>query len=213
MNKLQHYKAIILIAVIALSFTACKKDSPTPEIPEEEIGKATLTFLEVEREAHGDHFHYNEIPGATSTAVAFDAKGLPPVGTHLHLTEGKTYKVSLTAFDFAGREMEQEFIEKQDTHQAFLLGAPAGTLTYVYADRNSDSQKVNVGVTGYLTVDEHAEQGFTFRYILRHLNPGVKANIKAENWNDLDFASKFAGANDLDLKFEVHLVDEGGHDH
>jgi hypothetical protein len=213
MNKLQHYKVLILVAVISLTFSACKKDSPTPEIPEEEIGKAELILVEVEREAHGDHYHYNEIVDATPLTIAFDAKGLPPVGTHVHLEEGKTYKVSLKSFDFAGREMHQEFIEKHDTHQAFFLGAPTGTLTYVYADRDKDNKKVNVGVTGYLTVDTHADQGFIFRYVLRHLNPGVKANITAANWNDLDFASKFAGANDLDLKFEVHLVDDGGHDH
>lgn len=213
MNKLRNYKTLILTAFIALTLNACKKDSPTPEVPEEEIGKAELTFLEVEREVHGDHYDYNEIAGATPLTVAFDASGLAPVGTHAHLTEGKTYKVTLKSFDFAGREMQTEFVEKHDMHQAFILGAPAGVLTYAYADRDKDNKKVNVGVTGYLTANEHTATGFTFRYVLRHLNPGAKASITAENWNDIDFASKFAGANDLDLKFELHVVGDGGHDH
>lgn len=211
MNKLRHYSFAILVAMIALTFNACKKD-PKPEVPEEEIGKAELSFLEVEREAHGDHFHYNEIAGAKPLTISFDSKGLAPVGTHAHLTEGKTYKLTLKAFDFANREMQQEFVDKHDIHQTFILGAPAGVLTYAYADKDKDNKKVNVGVTGYLTVDE-VSAGFTFRYVLRHLNPGVKAGITAANWNDANFAGKFAGANDLDLKFELHPVHGEGHDH
>lgn len=211
MNKLRQYSLAILVALIALSFNACKKD-PKPEVPEEEIGKAELTFLEVEREAHGDHFHYNAIPDAKPVTISFDSKGLAPVGTHAHLEKGKTYKLSLRSFDFANREMQQEFIEKQDIHQAFILGAPAGVLTYVYADRDKDNKKINVGVTGYLTVDA-ASAGFTFRYVLRHLNPGVKAGITATDWNDANFALKFSGANDLDLKFELHPVEADSHDH
>lgn len=212
MNKLRNYSFAVLAALLALSFNACKKD-PKPELPEEEIGKAELTFLEVEREAHGDHYHYNAIPAAVAQTVTFDSRGLPPVGTHMHLTEGKTYKLTLKAYDFANREMQQEFLEKQDIHQAFILGAPAGILTYVYADRDKDNKKVNVGVTGYLTVDEHTEKGFTFRYVMRHLNPGVKAGITAASWNDENFAGKFSGANDLDLKFELHPVGAGGQAH
>ncbi len=212
MNKLRNYSSVILFALIALTFNACKKD-PKPEVPEEEIGKTELTFLEVEREAHGDHFHYNAIPDAKPLVIAFDSKGLPPVGTHAHLIEGKTYKLSLKSYDFANREMQQEFVDKHDIHQVFILGAPVGTLTYVYADRDKENKKVNIGVTGYLTVDEHTEKGFTFRYVLRHLNPGVKAGITAENWNDENFATKFSGANDLDLKFDFHPVEGDEHDH
>jgi len=212
MNKLRNYTLTVLVAVIALTFNACKKD-PVAEVPEEEISKAELTFLEVEREAHDDHFHYNPIATATPLTITFDAQGLAPVGTHAHLTEGKTYKLTLKSYDFAGREMQQEFLDKHDIHQAFILGAPADVMTYVYADRDKDNKKVNVGVTGYLTVDEHTETGFTFRYVLRHLNPGVKAGITAANWNDASFATKFAGANDLDLKFELHPVGAAGHAH
>lgn len=212
MNKLRNYSLAILMVVIALSFNACKKD-PKPEVPEEEIGKAELTFTEVEREAHGDHYDYNDIQNPETEKVTFDGNGLAPVGAHVHLTEGKTYKMTLKSFDFAGREMQQEFVGKHEIHQAFLLGAPEGVLTYVYADTDKDNKKVNVGVTGYVTVDEHTDQGFVFRYVMRHLNPGVKANIAASNWNDVSFASKFAGANDLDLKFELHPVGEDGHDH
>jgi len=211
MSKLHKYYLFILATVMAIAFNACKKD-PKPEIPGEEIGKAELTFLEVEREAHGDHYHYNIIEDAQPLTIAFDANGLPPVGTHAHLHEGATYKLTLKAYDFAGREMQQEFLDKPEIHQAFITGAPHGVLSYVYADRDRENQKINVGITGYLTVNA-ASAGFIFRYALRHLNPGVKANITAENWNDQDFAVKFSGANDLDLKFELHPVAEDDHGH
>lgn len=211
MNKLRQYSLAILVAIIALTFNACKKDAQ-PESPKEETGKSELTFLEVEREAHGDHFHYNTIAAAKPLVITFDGKGLPPAGTHAHLQEGKTYKLSLRSFDAAGRELQQAFLDQQELHQAFILGAPAGVLTYAYADRDKDNKKINVGVTGYLTVDE-ASAGFTFRYVLRHLNPGVKAGITASDWNEPGFALKFSGANELDLKFELHPVEADGHDH
>jgi hypothetical protein len=212
MNKLKNYKFAILIGFIALSFTACKKDDPIAEVPAEEVGSAELTFLEVEAELHDDHYHYHDIAGAVPLKISFDQAGLPPVGTHAHLTEGKTYKVSLKAYDFAKREMQQEFVAKADLHQAFILGAPEGVLSYVYADRDAANKAVNVGVTGYLTVNKESA-GFTFRYVMRHLNPGVKTSITAQHWNAADFASKFSGANDLDLKFELHPVEGEGHGH
>jgi len=194
-----------------LSTTSCSKDDPTPEEDQEEVSSAELTFTEVEREAHGDHYHYNDIANAETATVKFDNKGLPSVGAHLHLENGKTYRLTLKALDFAGRETQQTFIDRADIHQVFILGAPEGALDYVYADKDANGNAVNVGVTGYITVLKTADNAFTFRYILRHLNSGVKANIKASDWNNPDFA-KFTGENDLDLKVEVHLVNEGEHD-
>jgi len=131
------------------------------------------------------------------------------VGTHLHLEEGKSYRLQLKATDFAGRETQQTFVQRADIHQAFILGASADVLTYEYADKDAAGKSVNVGVTGYLTVLKESET-FVLRYVMRHLNPGVKANIKASDWNNVNFA-QFTGANDLDLKVEVHLVGEDGH--
>ncbi|WP_316823491.1 hypothetical protein [Pedobacter gandavensis] len=211
MKKLRQYSVPILVALIAITFNACKKDTQ-PEVPEEGTGKATLTFLEVEREAHGDHFHYNPIASAKPLIITFDSKGLPPVGTHAHLEEGKTYKISLKSFDFANRELQQEFLDAHEVHQAFIPGAPAGVLTYAYADRDKDNKKINVGLTGYLTVDK-ASAGFTFRYVMRHLNVGVKAGIAATDWSNPDFGTKFPGTNELDLKFELHPVEADAHAH
>ncbi len=211
MKKFSFYLLTLFTALFFLTLQSCSKKDPVPEDDQEEVGGVTLTFTEVEREAHGDHYHYNDIPNADVETVSFSGNPLlPPVGAHLDLEEGKTYRLKMVAKDFAGRETQQTFIDREDIHQAFLLGAPTGSLEYVYADRKADNTKVNVGVTGYLTVLKEASP-FTFRYVLRHLNPGVKAGITAADWNNVNF-TKFSGENDLDLKVQLHLV-HGGHQH
>jgi len=207
MKKLSLF-AFALMFVWAAS--SCSKDDPTLENNQEEVGKAWLIFTEVKRELHGDHYHYHAVENPTSDTIRFDDKGLPPVGAHLHLTEGKTYRLDLKAFDFANRETQHTFVEKDDIHQAFITGAPAEVLEYAYADKKGD-KSVNVGVTGYLTILKETEKGFDFRYTMRHLNAGVKAAIKASDWNK-DPAG-FAGANDLDLTFDLHPVEGEHHDH
>lgn len=202
--------AIIGFSLLFLA-PSCSKDDPTPEVDQEEVGGATLTFTEVKRTAHGDHYDYEDIENPDRETVEFSSDMLPPVGAHLHLEVGKTYRLELKATDFAGRETQHTFVERDDIHQAFILGAPEGALSYEYADRKPDGTVVNVGVTGYLTV-EKAANSFVFRYVLRHLNAGVKAGITAADWNNSNF-TRFTGENDLDLKVEVHLVEEGGHDH
>lgn len=205
-------KLLSILFIASISLTACQKDDPIAETDQEEVGTATLTFTEVEREAHGDHYHYNDIAGADVETVRFaptSGQLLPEVGSHLHLEVGKTYRLELKATDFAGRETQQTFVTRHDIHQAFLLGTPQGALDYVYADRDENDQRVNVGVTGYLTVLDHADT-FVLQYIIRHLNPGVKEKITASDWNNSNY-QQFAGETDLDLKVEVHLVDEHNH--
>lgn len=204
---------LFIIAISILFFApSCSKDNPTPEVDQEEVGTATLIFTEVEREVHDDHYHYHDIPNAEIEEIKFEGEQmLPPLDAHLHLEVGKTYRLELIATDFAGRESQQTFLNRADTHQAFILGAETGSLAYVYADRDADNNRVNVGVTGYLTVLKETNT-FTLRYVMRHLNPGVKDNISADDWDNANF-TQYTGANDLDLKMMVHLVSEEGHHH
>src|SRR5690606_37366533 len=129
--------------------------------------------------------------------VTFGEDGLPPVGAgHPHLDAGKSYRLTISATDFAGRAgAEQEFLEESDIHQFFFLGAPEGALDYQYADADNKQ----VGITGYLHVLEPSS--FVFNVVLRHLNAGVKANITAADWNNPQY-TQFSGENDLDLKVE-----------
>ncbi|TDS17478.1 SRPBCC family protein [Sphingobacterium paludis] len=204
---------LVILALSILFFApSCSKDDPTPEVDQEEVGTAKLIFTEVEREDHGDHGHYKDIQNPEVVTVTFSgADMLPPVGEHLHLEVGKSYRLQLVATDFAGRETQQTFVARADIHQAFILGAPANSLSYTYGDVDANGQALNVGVTGYLTVNALANT-FTMNYVLRHLNAGVKSRITAADWNNTGY-NQFTGENDLDLKVSVHLVAEGDHDH
>ncbi len=197
---------LVTCSIILVS-SSCSKDDPIAEIDQEEVGGASLVFTEVLANNQGGQVTYEDIENAEEIKVVFEGSTLlPPVGEHYHLEVGKSYRVSLFATDFAGRPTQQTFVSRAEQHQAFILGAPAGTLNYEYADLDANGEKVNVGVTGYLTVLEHADT-FTLRYIMRHLNIGVKDAITAKDWNNEDF-TKFTGDNDLDLKLEVHLTGE-----
>ncbi len=204
MNVTRSTKSIAILSVAFIALAAsCSKDDPTPEVPQEEVGKATLTFVEVDwHDGHAD-----DIDDPETFEVQFDEKGLPPVGTHLHLDEGKTYRLTLKTYDFAGRESQQEFVNDADIHQVFILGAPAGVLDYAYADPDGK----RVGVTGYLHVLKASDE-FVFNFILRHLNKGVKAGITAADWNNANY-NRFGGVNDLDLKVPIHPVAGDDHGH
>lgn len=198
---------LTILSFVLFVASSCSKNDPVPEIDQEEVGSAKLVFTEVEREAHGDHYHYNAIKDPKIESVTFSGSNMAPaVGAHLHLEVGKTYRLNLIATDFMGRETQETFVQRADVHQAFLLGAPEGALTYVYAERDENKKALNVGVTGYVTVEKESGS-FVFRYIMRHLNTGVKSRITAADWNNNNF-SQFTGANDLDLKVELHLVAE-----
>lgn len=206
--------SIIIFSVILLNFlNSCSKNDPTIEVDQEEVSGASLTFTEVTAEAHDDHFHYHDIEGAEVEKIDFKGSNLlPAVGAHVHLEVGKSYRFQLTVRDFADRESQQTFIERDDQHFAFILGVPADAITVTYADKKADGTRVKVGTIGYITVKKPTNS-FVFNYVLRHLNPGVKSTIDPVKDIFTKDYTKFGGANDLDLKFELHLVNEDEHAH
>lgn len=196
MNKLRNYLVLGLFAVGILSFSACSKNDPEPELPEEEIESVVFNFIELE--AHGDHYDETD----NIIRVVFDEDGLPPVGEHYDLEVGHKYRLKVVAYDFAGREIQQEFVNEADEHQFFFTGAPAGTLNYTYEDDN-------VGVTGIFEVLDHTEGSFTMNAVLRH---GLdKSRATADDWNNTNHAS-FGGGVDISVRFPLHFV-EDDHDH
>lgn len=195
--------SILLIALTTL-FVSCSKDNPTPEVDQEELGTATLTFTPVEKVTVNNITSYVPIQSEEVETIKFSGTPLlPPVGAHLHLHVGLTYKLDLVTTDFAGRESQQSFLNNADNHQVFLLGTN-DNIKFEYGDAK------NVGITSYVSVLKEGDSN-NWRFILRHLNNGVKSKISSSDWNNNNF-TQFTGANDLDLKFEVHLVREGeGH--
>jgi len=209
---MKNYTFITLIFATILLLSSCSKDNPIPEVDQEEVSGASLRLIEVEAEEHGDHYHYHDLIDGDTTIITFSGENfLPPVDTHVHLEVGKAYKFELTIKDFAGRESQQSFIEREDQHFAFLLGVPTESIIAEYADRKLDSTKVKVGINGYLRIQK-ASESFTFRYVMRHLNPGVKEQINPLTDIFNEEFNKFGGANDIDLKFPMHLVADDHHD-
>lgn len=193
-------KYIFTLFVAIATLNSCSKNDPTPEVDQEELNSASLTFTAVNKNTSNGTITYTPIEGEAQQVIDFTGDQLlPTVGAHLDLHVGHTYKMELKSIDFAGRESQQTFLQRADTHQAFLLDAPNNSLEFVYGDDQ-------VGVTAYITVLKETNS-FRLRYIMRHLNNGVKSRISASDWNNPNF-TQFTGANDLDLKFEAHFRDE-----
>lgn len=225
-------KKILLATVLFVSvLSACKKDD-TVEV-KEGIERAELTFTEVDGHAHGDHFHdLADKTGVTPIVVKFNNKGAAISGGHMHIEADAVYKIQLKAWDYTGKEVQNDFIANKataDNYKAFFVGGnfilnanttdESGAIFQpretTYGDGTAVSGTGGIGTTGilsYFTVG-HGNEGATkeVSFILRKLNAGVKANITRNDWNRNDYATAFGGQDVLKLNLEIHA--EEGHAH
>lgn len=225
-------KKILLAAVLFVSvLSACKKDNEDPI--QEGIERAELIFTEVDGHAHGDHFHdLADKTGVTPIVVKFNNKGAAISGGHMHIEAEAVYKIQLKAWDYTGKEVQNDFIANQataDNYKAFLVGGnfilnanttdESGAIFQpretTYGDGTAVSGTGGIGTTGilsYFTVG-HSNEGATkeLSFILRKVNAGVKATITRNDWNRVDYDNVFGGQDVLKLNFEVHA--EEGHLH
>lgn len=196
MTKNYRLLTTALVAAATLTFNACKKDNPEPEVPQEEFKSVIFNFIELE--AHGDHYHETD----DTVKVFFGSDG-NSTGSHYDLHAETTYRLKVVAYDFAGREMQEEFVEEADEHQLFITGAQEGVLDYSYEDEK-------VGVTGLLTTLKPSEGSMTLTAVLRH---GLdKSETTEADWDNLNHAS-FGGSADFTLKFPLHIIEGEDHDH
>ncbi|WP_207515276.1 DUF4625 domain-containing protein [Longitalea luteola] len=196
-------------------------------IIEKQNPSAALVFTKVTGEgleAHGDHFHGlgTAIDGSSDT-VTFDDKGTIIANGHLHLEATGIYKVALKTYDASGNETQNKFIANAATaenYKAFLIGgnfvlnpnttgetgAIFQTRETTYADGTAvtGGATKTTGVISYFIagIDNKAAKDVTF--VMRKVNPGVKPTITRLDWNRTDYATAFAGTNELELKFEIH---------
>lgn len=226
-------RKITLLAMLLFvaTFTACKKDNDEPV--REGIQRAELIFTESAGYSHGDHFHdLAELTGATQTVVKFDENGTATSGGHLHLTPDAIYKIELKAWDYAGKEVQNDFITDKataDNYKAFIVGGnfvlnptttdESGAIfqprEIAYGDGTTVSGTGGIATTGilsYFTVGHTNEGEKEISFILRKVNAGVKATITRNDWNRNDYATAFGGQDVLKLNFEVHAEEEG-HEH
>ncbi|WP_207534581.1 hypothetical protein [Desertivirga arenae] len=190
-------KAWLALAVGAiLTFNACTKDDPEPELPQEEFKSVVFNFIELE--SHGDHYHQT----TDTVQVVFGQDG-NSIKSHYDLHAGAVYRLKVVAYDFAGREMQDEFVEEAAEHQMFITGAQEGVLDYKYEDDK-------VGVKGLLTTLKPSNGSMTLTAVLRH---GLdKSKTSVDDWDDANHA-RFGGSADFTLKFPLHVIEGEDHDH
>jgi len=233
MKKQNKFAAWALVGFTVLSIASCNKDEDDQPLPQG-IQRSELILTEISGEsveAHGDHFH--GLDGGTegeSIVIPFDENGVATANGHLHLEADAVYKIELKAWDYAGKEIQQDFIVNKGTaanYKAFLIGGDfilnpdsddeSGAIfqprEQAYGDGTPvDGKYETTGILSYFTIG-HDNEGATktVTYVLRKLDAGVKALIERTDWNRTDYAEAFAGENVLELKFEIHA--EHGHAH
>lgn len=228
MKKQFKLSTLAIVGAAMLFITSCKKDDDNAVV-KEGIERSELTFTEVSGtavEAHGDHFHglADGVEGA-KTVVKFNDKGTATANGHLHLEADAIYKVELKAWDYSGKEVQNDFIATKavaDNYKAFMVGgnfilnanstSESGAIFQPREIKHGDGTDVTgtggtgtVGVLGYFTIG-HDNEGATknVSYVLRKLNSGVKPTVTRNDWNHNDYATKFAGQDVLKLNFEIH---------
>ena len=232
MKKQFKLATLAFIGTALFTVTSCKKDKDDPII-KEGIEKAELILTEVSGEAHGDHFHgLGSGTEGEQIVIKFNESGTAIANGHLHLEADAIYKIELKAWDYTGKEVQNDYIASKaiaDNYKAFLVGgnfvlntnstSESGAIfqprELKYGDGTDVIGSGGIGTTGiisYFTVG-HDNEGSTkaVTYVLRKLNSGVKETITRSDWNHNDYAAKFAGEDVLKLKFEIHA--EEGHNH
>jgi len=225
--------AIALMGATILFVSSCKKDND-PVVVKEGIERSEITLTEVTGaaiEAHGDHFHgLTDLKAGTPIIIKFDENGNATANGHLHLEADAVYKMELKAWDYKGKEVQNQFIENKataDLFKAFLVGGnlilnkntqnESGAIFQpreaTYADGTAvTGQYETTGVLTYLTFG-HDNEGPTkaMTYVMRKLEKDLKPKITRSDWNLPDYATKFAGQDVLKLKFEIHIEEGHGH--
>ncbi len=235
MRKLNNLSLFLFSGVCAVLLNACKDDKKDPV--KEGVQRSELILTEVTGDgvvAHSDHFDGlgNAVEGKSVT-IEFNEQGNAVSNGHLHLEADAIYKVQLKAWDYNGREIQNDYIASKaiaDNYKAFLTGGnfklnintgdETGAIfqprDLKYGDGTDVAGKYETtGITSYFIAGE-SNQGPTVEvsYILRKLNSGVKSKIERTDWNDKNYKTKFPGTDVLDLRFELHIEEEGhGHDH
>lgn len=233
MKKQNKFVALALAGFTVFSLASCNKDDDTDPI-KEGIERAELVLTEVSGEAveaHGDHFH--GLDGAAegeAIVINFDENGIATTNGHLHLEADAVYKIELKAWDYTGKEVQNDFVASKsvaDNYKAFLIGGDFilnpdsdGESGAIFQPREQtygdgavvDGKYETTGIVSYFIVG-HDNAGPTkeLTYVLRKLDARVKSKIERTDWNRSDYATEFPGEDVLELTFEIHAED-GHHD-
>jgi hypothetical protein len=187
-----------------------------------------LIFTEVNGEAHGDHFHdLADKEKVEPIAISFDEKGTALSGGHAHLHPAGIYKIELKQFDASSKETQGQYISNKataDYYKAFLTGGSfvlnsnsstgSGAIFQTKEATYGDGSVVNgatetTGIITYFTAGKDNEGEKNVFFVLRKFNDATtKAKVTRADWNLSDYATKFAGQDQIKLSFELH-AEEG----
>ena len=183
-----------------------------------------LVFTEVAGEAHGDHFHdLADKDKVEPISISFDEKGTALAGGHAHINPESIYKIEFKQFDTSSKEVQGQYISNKataDYYKAFLTGGSfvlnpnsstgTGAIFQTKETTYGDGSAVNgaietTGIITYFTVGKDNEGEKNVSYILRKFNDATtKAKVTRADWNLSDYATKFAGQDQIKLSFELH---------
>jgi hypothetical protein len=229
MRRFNYLSLLLFAGVSSVFLNACKDDENKPK---EGIQRSELTLTEVSGDGiHGHNDHFDGLDGAVegeSVTVKFDEKGNAVANGHLHLEADAIYKVELKVWDHTGKEIQNDYIASKavaDNYKAFLIGGnfklaantEGGAIFQIrdlkYGDGTDVAGKYETtGITSYFIAgDSNIGPTVEVSYILRKLDAGVKAKIERTDWNDSNYKTKFPGTDILDLRFEIHIEEEGDH--
>ncbi|WP_313264485.1 DUF4625 domain-containing protein [Sphingobacterium sp.] len=183
-----------------------------------------LVFTEVAGEAHGDHFHdLADKDKVEPISISFDEKGTALAGGHAHINPESIYKIEFKQFDASSKEIQGQYISNKataDYYKAFLTGGSfvlnpnsstgTGAIFQTKETTYGDGSAVNgaietTGIITYFTAGKDNEGEKNVSYILRKFNDATtKAKVTRADWNLSDYATKFAGQDQIKLSFELH---------
>jgi|GEM_PF-848918 len=213
MNKKNHILAFTFIILSAFFLGSCSKDTPEPEIEQEEPDRALLTFTKLDAngnetqtkvtvdfdELSHDHDHAH---ASTATVSASEEEGHDHAHAHIHLDANSTYRLQIEMYR-DGQMINNEFIKAADEHQFFFFAKDEESkpvtnfFNYVYEDKDQNS--LPIGLKGKFSTLGAGQADI--QVILSH---GLdKTKVPAGVYNYANYS--LIGDTDMDQTFELHI--------
>lgn len=214
MTKKNQILAFSFIILAAFFLGSCSKDTPQPEIEQEEPDRALLTFTKLDAngnetqtkvtvdfdELSHDHDHDH---ASTATVSATDEDDHDHA--HIHLDANSTYRLQIEMYR-DNQMINDEFIKAADEHQFFFFAkdeegkAVSNFINYIYEDKDQNNRPIGLkgkfSTFGAGTAD--------IQVILSH---GLdKSKVPAGVYNYENYS--LIGDTDMDQAFELHIEAE-----
>lgn len=174
--------------MIAILFTACKKDEVEPMDDNELITRVELKFTDVTAKSTLT-FTFQDKDG--------DPKTAPEKFDKIVLNKGVTYSVSIGVYDDTKSpvmDITQEIEEESDVHLFVFKTTPASLLTTTILDK--DKNGLPIGLSSSVLTQSTAGTG-KLNVLLKH-QPEING-VKVKTGQEA------GGSTDIDLLFDVEV--------